>query len=162
MNKVENQQEQQVWDILYAITDPEIPVLSIIDLGIVKKIELQSNNEVKISITPTYTACPAMDAIAINIKLQLLQFGFSKVTVELVLNPSWSTNDITEIGKQKLKEYGIAPPKGNANGLIQGVVECPQCNSTNTIVISEFGSTACKALYKCNNCLEPFDYFKCY
>lgn len=162
MNKVEHQQEQQVWDILYAITDPEIPVLSIIDLGIVKKIELQSNNEVKISITPTYTACPAMDAIAINIKLQLLQFGFSKVTVELVLNPSWSTNDITEIGKQKLKEYGIAPPKGNANSLIQGVVECPQCNSTNTIVISEFGSTACKALYKCNNCLEPFDYFKCY
>ncbi|MFY8090222.1 MAG: 1,2-phenylacetyl-CoA epoxidase subunit PaaD [Chitinophagaceae bacterium] len=153
---------KQVWEILYSISDPEIPVLSIIDLGIVKHVELLPNNEILINITPTYTACPAMDAIAMSIKLELLQVGFSKVTVNLILNPSWSTDDITENGKLKLKQYGIAPPKGKANILVENGVECPQCNSTNTIVISEFGSTACKALYKCNNCLEPFDYFKCY
>jgi ring-1,2-phenylacetyl-CoA epoxidase subunit PaaD len=153
---------KQVWEILYSISDPEIPVLSIIDLGIVKHVELLPNNEILINITPTYTACPAMDAIAMSIKLELLQVGFSKVTVNLILNPSWSTDDITENGKLKLKQYGIAPPKGKANILVENGVECPQCNSSNTIVISEFGSTACKALYKCNNCLEPFDYFKCY
>ena len=153
---------KQVWEILYSISDPEIPVLSIIDLGIVKHIELLPNNEILINITPTYTACPAMDAIAMSIKLELLQVGFSKVTVNLILNPSWSTDDITENGKLKLKQYGIAPPKGKANILVENGVECPQCNSTNTVVISEFGSTACKALYKCNDCLEPFDYFKCY
>ena len=151
---------KQVWEILYSISDPEIPVLSIIDLGIVKHIELLPNNEILINITPTYTACPAMDAIAMSIKLELLQAGFSKVTVNLILNPSWSTDDITENGKLKLKQYGIAPPKGKANILVENGVECPQCNSTNTVVISEFGSTACKALYKCNDCLEPFDYFK--
>ncbi len=153
---------KQVWEILYSISDPEIPVLSIIDLGIVKHIELLPNNEILINITPTYTACPAMDAIAMSIKLELLQVGFSKVTVNLILNPSWSTDDITENGKLKLKQYCIAPPKGKANILVENGVECPQCNSTNTVVISEFGSTACKALYKCNDCLEPFDYFKCY
>jgi len=153
---------KQVWEILYSISDPEIPVLSIIDLGIIKHIELLPNNEILINITPTYTACPAMDAIAMSIKLELLQIGFSKVTVNLILNPSWSTDDITENGKLKLKQYGIAPPKGKANILVENGVECPQCNSTNTVVISEFGSTACKALYKCNDCLEPFDYFKCY
>lgn len=152
----------KIWEILSGINDPEIPVLSIIDLGIVKHIELLPNNEILINITPTYTACPAMDAIAMNIKLKLLQVGFSKVQVNLILNPSWSTEDITEIGKQKLKQYGIAPPKSKHNIIVENGVECPLCNSTNTIVISEFGSTACKALYKCNNCLEPFDYFKCY
>lgn len=157
-----NISEKQVWEILYTITDPEIPVLSIIDLGIVKKVEILPNNEIAISITPTYTACPAMDAIAMSIKLELLQVGFNKVSVNLILNPSWSTNDITETGNQKLKQYGIAPPKGKENVIVEDGIECPQCNSTNTIVISEFGSTACKALYKCNNCLEPFDYFKCY
>ena len=109
---------KQVWEILYSISDPEIPVLSIIDLGIVKHIELLPNNEILINITPTYTACPAMDAIAMSIKLELLQVGFSKVTVNLILNPSWSTDDITENGKLKLKQYGIAPPKGKANILV--------------------------------------------
>lgn len=154
--------EKMVWDVLYSINDPEIPVLSIVDLGIVKKVEIDDFNKVVISITPTYTACPAMDVIAMNIKLELLQKGFTHIEVNLILSPSWSTNDITENGKLKLKQYGIAPPKGKANILVVDGIECPQCNSNNTTVISEFGSTACKALYKCNNCLEPFDYFKCY
>jgi len=153
-----------IWAILSTISDPEIPVLSILDLGIVRKVEL-NENQVDITITPTYTGCPAMDAIRMNIRLVLLQHGYSTINIHTVLSPVWSTDNITEKGKQQLKAYGIAPPIGSSKMerfLEDITVPCPQCNSTNTSLVSQFGSTACKALFKCNECKEPFDYFKCH
>lgn len=152
---------KRVWEILQTITDPEIPVLSITDLGIVRDVLIE-NNALQISITPTYIGCPAMDVIATNIKMELLANGFNNIQIKQVITPAWTTDWITKTGKQKLLEYGIAPPKAKAGTIATDGITCPQCKSNNTVLISEFGSTACKALYKCNNCLEPFDYFKCY
>jgi ring-1,2-phenylacetyl-CoA epoxidase subunit PaaD len=156
--------KQNILSILETITDPEIPVLSILDLGIVRDIKLK-NDEIEVFITPTYSGCPAMDVIAMNIRMTLLQKGFKKIKITQQLSPAWTTDWMTENGKEKLKAYGIAPPATKTfdkNYLENLVVECPQCHSLNTKLISEFGSTACKALYQCNNCLEPFDYFKCH
>lgn len=153
----------QVWKILEEVTDPEIPVLTILDLGIVRDVKM-NGDEIEVIITPTYTGCPAMDMIAMNIKLALIEKGFSKIKVSSVLSPAWTTDWMTESGKQKLKEYGIAPPPepGRFKRPESYEVPCPQCNSTNTRLISEFGSTACKSLYQCNDCKEPFDHFKCH
>ena len=151
---------QNIWKILEQVTDPEVPVLTITDLGIVRDVKLNSD-EVEIIITPTYTGCPAMDMIAMNIKLALIENGYSNIKITSVLAPAWTTNWMTEEGKRKLKEYGIAAPNKNFEIPTDGV-ECPLCNSTNTKLISEFGSTACKALYQCKDCKEPFDYFKCH
>jgi ring-1,2-phenylacetyl-CoA epoxidase subunit PaaD len=118
------------------------------------------NDSVEIVITPTYTGCPAMDMIAMNIKLGLLENNIANFKITTTLSPAWTTDWMTDAGKKKLEEYGIAPPKKSIE--LDAVIKCPQCNSTNTFLISQFGSTACKALYKCNHCLEPFDYFKCY
>jgi ring-1,2-phenylacetyl-CoA epoxidase subunit PaaD len=154
------EQEQQLWKLLEEVKDPEIPVLSIIDLGIVRdiKLSLDDNNEPKgtITITPTYSGCPAMDVIRIEIKMVLLQHGLTGIDIRQQLSPAWTTDWMTEKGKDQLKAYGIAPPS------IKAEVQCPNCNSYNTTLLSQFGSTACKALYKCNDCLEPFDYFKCH
>ncbi len=148
---------------LTAVTDPEIPVLSIMDMGIIRDISLD-NDKVHIKITPTYTGCPAMDTIAIDIKSAINHVGYH-CDVELVLSPAWTTDWITEEGRQKLEKYGIASPlseeKDKQALLGKRVVTCPQCQSTETVMISQFGSTACKALFKCESCLEPFDYFKC-
>lgn len=141
---------------LRSITDPEIPVLSIMDMGIVRKIE-QFGDQLEITITPTYTACPAMDVIASAIRLKLIELGFPKVTIKQVLVPAWTTDWITAEGRKKLQEYGIAPPVKS-----EAPIQCPQCKSYHTEQISLFGSTACKALYKCLDCHEPFDYFKCH
>jgi ring-1,2-phenylacetyl-CoA epoxidase subunit PaaD len=152
---------KEIRKILEEVTDPEVPVLTITDLGIVRDIKL-NDDEVEVVITPTYTGCPAMDMIAMNIKLALIENGYHKIKITSVLAPAWTTDWMSEAGKIKLKEYGIAPPylkSGNASGL---VINCPQCNSSNTKCLSEFGSTACKALYQCNDCKEPFDYFKCH
>ena len=143
------------------VCDPEVPVLTITDLGIVRDVKI-IDELVEVVITPTYTGCPAMDMIAINIRFALIENGYSNIKITSILSPAWTTDWMTETGKQKLKEYGIAPPKGNADSMIEDGIECPQCHSFNTIIISEFGSTACKALFKCNDCKEPFDYFKCY
>ena len=155
----------EVWQILEQIPDPEIPVLSIIDLGIVRDMQLNKNN-IEVFITPTYSGCPAMDMIAMNIKMELLQHGFNNVTITQQLSPAWTTDWMTEKGKEKLKSYGIAPPIGkafNKKYLEEELkVECPQCHSKNTRLLSQFGSTACKALYQCQDCKEPFDYFKCH
>ena len=151
---------QNIWKILEQVADPEIPVLTIADLGIIRDVKL-NGDEVEVVITPTYTGCPAMDMIAMNIKLALLGNGYSKIKITSVLAPAWTTDWMTEAGKRKLKEYGIAAPDKKFKIATDGV-ECPQCNSTNTKLISEFGSTACKALYQCNDCKEPFDYFKCH
>jgi ring-1,2-phenylacetyl-CoA epoxidase subunit PaaD len=159
---------KSIWKVLEAVTDPEVPVLSVIDLGIIRSIEIEPDKKIKITITPTYTGCPAMDVISMNIRLALLENDFINIEIKTVLSPAWTTDWMTEQGKQKLKTYGIAPPHIKQQvctpGLFQEeeAVECPHCNSYNTQIISRFGSTACKALYKCNNCKDPFDYFKCH
>ena len=149
----------ELHDLLEQVTDPEIPVISISELGILRGVAIDQNTVV-VTITPTYSGCPAMHEISNEIKTVLHTAGIEKVKVELQLTPCWTTEWMSENGKSKLLEYGIAPPleKGQAE---QGHVQCPQCGSTETTKISEFGSTACKALYKCQTCHEPFDYFKC-
>ena len=159
--------KEQIWAILENVTDPEIPVLSVLDLGIVRDIHIQDDGLIEVVITPTYSGCPAMSVIATNIKFELLAQGFPKVKVIEILSPAWTTDWMTESGKQKLKDYGIAPPQTQARldkMLFQKhpSVNCPQCGSKNTELLSEFGSTACKSLMRCKDCLEPFDYFKCH
>jgi ring-1,2-phenylacetyl-CoA epoxidase subunit PaaD len=156
-----------VQKLLEKVVDPEIPVLTIMDMGIIRDIEFSENDLLTINISPTYTGCPAMDVITISIKAVLQDAGYKNVKVNLILSPPWTTDWITENGKEVLKKYGIAPPVGMANKLDllsndEVSVPCPRCNSTNTEMISHFGSTACKALYKCEACKEPFDYFKCH
>ncbi|MBL0272727.1 MAG: phenylacetate-CoA oxygenase subunit PaaJ [Chitinophagaceae bacterium] len=155
-------EEKKIRDILETVTDPEVPVLTITDLGIVRGVKI-NGAEVEVIITPTYTGCPAMDMIAMNIKLALAEQGYLKTKITSVLSPAWTTDWMSEAGKIKLQQYGIAPPQTRSDhpGLTENI-ECPQCHSTNTRLISEFGSTACKALYQCNDCKEPFDYFKCH
>ena len=146
------------------VYDPEIPVLSVVDLGIVRDISVDEEG-VNIVITPTYSGCPAMDVIAMNIRMALIKEGFTSINISSQLSPAWTTDWMTETGKQKLKSYGIAPPVAktfDADYLENLSVECPLCHSKNTKLISQFGSTACKALYQCNDCKEPFDYFKCH
>ena len=165
-----NSIEKEVWAILEQVNDPELPVLSILDLGIVRDVKVQSepslpNPKIDIVITPTYSGCPAMDMITMNIDAALLENGFSQVKVTTVLSPAWTTDWMTEAGKQKLTAYGIAPPVAKSftpHYLEDLNVECPQCHSQNTHLVSQFGSTACKALFKCDSCKEPFDYFKCH
>lgn len=158
---------QSIWNYLEEIKDPEIPVLSIVDLGIVRDVAIDDQSVV-VTITPTYTGCPAMDMIAISIKMELLARGFDNVQVKFVISPAWTTDWMTEKGKQQLKEYGIAPPNPRQKTLHDKLfapgetVPCPHCESEHTHRISEFGSTACKALYQCDDCKEPFDYFKCH
>ena len=159
---------EAIWKILEQVTDPEVPVLTITDLGIVRDVRpLPTSPErggepgYEIVITPTYTGCPAMDMIAMNIKMALIENGYSNIKITTVLAPAWTTDWMTEDGKRKLKEYGVAAPDKKFDIPTDGV-ECPLCNSTNTKLISEFGSTACKALYQCNDCKEPFDFFKCH
>jgi ring-1,2-phenylacetyl-CoA epoxidase subunit PaaD len=151
---------QKIWQVLEGVTDPEIPVLTIHDLGILRGVSV-NDDEVEVMITPTYNGCPAMDMITMNIKLALAEEGYKKVKVTLVLSPAWTTDWMSEEGKRKLKEYGIAAPDKKMAIPFDGV-ECPHCNSSHTRLISEFGSTACKALYQCNDCKEPFEYFKCH
>lgn len=166
--------EKKIWQILETVTDPEVPVLTILDLGIVRDVVLkvspsgEDSEGAEIIITPTYSGCPAMDMIAMNIRLALAEHGFKYVKITTVLSPAWTTDWMTEEGKQKLKAYGIAPPNAKQqvcnNKLFAAAeaVQCPHCNSHHTKRISEFGSTACKALYQCEECKEPFDYFKCH
>jgi ring-1,2-phenylacetyl-CoA epoxidase subunit PaaD len=151
--------EKLTWQLLEEVCDPEVPVLSILDLGIVRDIKI-SGDAIEVFITPTYSGCPAMDAISVDIKMKLLEHGFKNIKVTHVLSPAWTTDWMSEAGKQKLKDYGIAPPRISNDK--NTIVECPQCRSTNTKLLSQFGSTACKALYQCQDCKEPFDYFKCH
>jgi ring-1,2-phenylacetyl-CoA epoxidase subunit PaaD len=149
-----------VFALIEEICDPEIPVLSILDLGIVRDVKI-NNDEIEVIITPTYSGCPAMDAISMDIRFKLIEHGYKKIKITSVLTPVWTTDWMTYAGKEKLKAYGIAPPKFSKD-LSDDLPECPQCKSSNTKLLSQFGSTACKALYQCNACKEPFDYFKCH
>jgi ring-1,2-phenylacetyl-CoA epoxidase subunit PaaD len=157
--------KDKIVSLLETLPDPEIPVISVIELGIVRDVSVTGNNAV-IKITPTYSGCPAMKQIEDDIKSLLLENGFV-AKVEMVYNPAWTTDWISDEAKEKLRKYGIAPPEHSSvdknvlTGKQPRIVACPQCKSTNTEMISQFGSTACKALYKCLDCLEPFDYFKC-
>ncbi len=159
--------KKTIYSYLGEINDPEVPVLSIIDLGIVRDVKM-IDDELEVIITPTYTGCPAMDMITSTIKIQLATLGFKKVRVTQALSPAWTTEWMTEEGKRKLKDYGIAPPNPKQQVCDQKLfaeaeaVQCPHCDSYDTYRISEFGSTACKALYQCDDCKEPFDYFKCH
>lgn len=151
-----------IWTLLEEVKDPEVPVLSVVDLGVIRNVEMANETEPIITITPTYSGCPAMDVISMDIRLKLLEQGFKNISIKSVLQPAWTTDWMTESGKQKLKDYGIAPPQYNSDHKAEEVVPCPQCHSTNTTLLSQFGSTACKALYQCLDCKEPFDYFKCH
>ena len=156
---------EQVMQWLHDVPDPEIPVISIVDLGIVRKVEFEDDVCV-VTITPTYSGCPAMREIRDDIDAALRDRGVADVRVETVLSPAWTTDWLSERGSKALRGYGIAPPAEkaiNVSGLTRRtgpVVPCPQCSSARTRLISQFGSTPCKALYRCNACGEPFDYFK--
>lgn len=156
--------DQELIPILDEVADPEIPVLTVLDLGVIRE-AITVNGKVMIKLTPTYSGCPAMDVIADDLKAAFTQRGM-EAEVELVLSPAWSTDWMSEAGKKKMAEYGIAPPlepSADKAALLDGeqVVPCTNCGSLNTKLVSQFGSTACKALFQCNECSEPFDYFKC-
>ncbi|MGB0896098.1 MAG: 1,2-phenylacetyl-CoA epoxidase subunit PaaD [Flavobacteriaceae bacterium] len=156
--------DKKLYPILEQISDPEIPVLSILEMGVVRSAQL-IDDIVQVVITPTYSGCPAMDVIGDDIKAALKNAGFD-AEVKLVLSPAWTTDWITEKGRKALLKYGIAPPldaDADKEALLGNKkhVACPQCGSKNTKMISQFGSTACKAFFQCEDCLEPFDYFKC-
>jgi ring-1,2-phenylacetyl-CoA epoxidase subunit PaaD len=155
---------QRAWDVAAQVVDPEIPVLTIADLGVLRDVAVV-NGRVEVAITPTYSGCPAMNMITLEIELALEREGLGHAKVRTVLSPAWTTDWMTEDGRRKLREYGIAPPQaGSGRRALFGEqqVACPQCGSEDTEVISEFGSTSCKALWRCKSCREPFDYFKCH
>ncbi len=148
---------QEIWDLLDDVVDPEIPVLSLWDLGVLRDVEAQ-DGVIIITITPTYSGCPALHAMQQDIGNKLEQAGISAFSIRHELSPAWSSDSLSPQGRAALKKYGIAPPE--CGGEEKGVA-CPRCQSRDTRLVSEFGATACKALYQCNQCLEPFDYFKC-
>jgi ring-1,2-phenylacetyl-CoA epoxidase subunit PaaD len=159
--------EKEIWSLLEQVNDPEVPVLSVVDLGIIREVRADGEG-FEIVLTPTYSGCPAMDVIRMTIRMILLEAGYKDVKLTTVLAPAWTTDWMSEQGKEKLKAYGIAPPLPVQQvchpALFQReeAIECPHCHSYHTSLISEFGSTACKALYRCEDCKEPFDYFKCH
>lgn len=157
---------ERAWEVAATVTDPEIPVLTIEDLGVLRSVEVGDDGAVRVVITPTYSGCPAMDAIRDDVVLALTHAGYDEVQVELALAPAWTTDWMSEAGKQKLRRYGIQAPSGKAAARdagpvrLQLAVKCPRCDSLDTRELARFGSTSCKALYECRSCLEPFDYFK--
>lgn len=158
---------QEIRRIISEIPDPEIPVITIDELGILRDVQLEADGSITVKITPTYSGCPAMMAIETDIKSSLKEHGYDRVNVELVFSPVWTTDWIPDAAKEKLRKYGIAPPPKSSSdksllSLHPKTVLCPRCGSSNTALISQFGSTACKALYRCESCLEPFDHFKCH
>lgn len=165
MVRLLNTEEQRLLDILDEVTDPEIPVLSLVDLGVVRDVQVTDQGPI-ITITPTYSGCPAMKVMEEDIRSRLMMAGYKGVDVRTVLSPAWTTDWITVKGRKELQDYGIAPPEqatSDKSALLghPKQVTCPLCKSRNTSMLSQFGSTPCKALYKCQDCLEPFDYFKC-
>jgi ring-1,2-phenylacetyl-CoA epoxidase subunit PaaD len=153
-----------VWSWLAEVLDPEVPVVSVVDLGMIRDVAL-SGDTAQISVAPTYSGCPATEVIEQNIESHLRGKGLKVVSIRRELSPPWTTDWITDEGRQKLLAYGIAPPQGSAGKpRLHGSampIACPRCASNDTTLVSEFGSTACKAAYKCCECLEPFEYFKC-
>ena len=159
------ERERQVFRLLEKVLDPEIPVLSIIDLGIVRAVREEADGRVRVAITPTYSGCPATDAIRVLVRAALDSGGLADAILEEVLSPPWTSEWLTPAGREKLRAFGIAPPEesvANPRQLMGApAVTCPRCGSRTTERVSEFGSTPCKAHYRCCACSEPFDYFKC-
>ncbi|MCB0699037.1 MAG: phenylacetate-CoA oxygenase subunit PaaJ [Chitinophagales bacterium] len=161
---------EKVYDWLQGVTDPEVPVLTVLDMGIIRDVQLDTDEKGSVTatvvITPTYSGCPAMDVIGMNIRMALLSRGITKVNIEQQLSPAWTTDWMSEEGKQKLKEYGIAPPERKSDDALDmfedDSVACPRCGSEDTELVSRFGPTACKSLYRCLSCKEPFEHFKCH
>lgn len=146
---------ERLWRVLGEVPDPEIPAVSLVDLGIIRSVDPVAR---RVVVTPTYTGCPATFAIEASIRLALDEAGFDDVAIATELSPAWTTDWITQAGRDKLLAYGIAPPVGAGSR----AVACPQCGSTATVEVSRFGSTPCKALWRCTACAEPFDLFKCH
>ncbi|MBM1633022.1 phenylacetate-CoA oxygenase subunit PaaJ [Sulfitobacter mediterraneus] len=146
---------ETVWNWLSAVPDPEIPVISLTDLGIIRDVQWQGDT-LEVTVTPTYSGCPATSIINLDIEAALRDKGIKKLSLKRQLSPAWTTDWLSESGKAKLEEYGIAPPRPAG-----GPQHCPRCKSTEVERISQFGSTPCKAQWRCQSCLEPFDYFKC-
>jgi ring-1,2-phenylacetyl-CoA epoxidase subunit PaaD len=158
--------QKKIWSLLEEVKDPEVPVLSVIDLGIVRSVET-AGDRIDIAITPTYSGCPAMDVIRMDIRLKLIEKGYRNVNIQQQLSPAWTTDWMSEDGKKKLKAFGIAPPNPKqqfctTDMFRQEAVQCPRCDSWHTALISQFGSTACKSMYRCLDCKEAFDHFKCH
>ncbi|MBL7942539.1 MAG: phenylacetate-CoA oxygenase subunit PaaJ [Flavobacteriales bacterium] len=155
-----------ILNLLSEVTDPEIPVLDIVSMGIVRGVEVNPEGHVVVTITPTYSGCPAMRTIEEDIAEVLKEKEISDFEIKTVLSPAWTTDWITAEAREKLRATGIAPPEGTSadKSLLMGKsrdIACPRCGSRHTTMVSQFGSTACKSLYKCDDCKEPFDYFKC-
>jgi len=150
------------YDVVAGVLDPEVPVLTIEDLGILRDVQEAADGHVEVTITPTYSGCPAMETIRDDIVAALADHGRDDVDVRFVLSPAWTTDWMSDAGKRKLEEYGIAPPQPRGAGVVPLTlsVRCTQCGSPDTRELSRFGSTACKALWVCNECREPFDHFK--
>ncbi len=157
--------KDQIINALGQIPDPEIPVISIVELGVIRDV-IFKDKTIEVVLTPTYSGCPAMKQMEDDVRAKLVELGFETIVLSIVYNPPWTTDWLNSETKLKLQKYGIAPPeesttdKSFLTGKIKNIT-CPHCKSTDTVMVSQFGSTACKALYKCNNCLEAFDYFKC-
>lgn len=145
----------EIWAWLDSVMDPEIPVISVLDLGVVRHVQWV-NDTLQVVITPTYSGCPAMNVMAEDITTELNKRGLTKINISHQIAPAWTTDWLSEKGRKALEKYGIAPPQASG-----GPKACPRCQSTTLELISQFGSTPCKALWRCNSCLEPFDYFKC-
>jgi len=157
--------EREVWRLLAAVPDPEIPILSVIELGVVRYVRDEQERGIAVGVSPTYTGCPATEVIQASIKARLHEAGYAAVRVDSVLSPPWTSDWLSESAREKLREYGIAPPAESVNSprrlFGEPAVQCPRCSSAQTQRVSEFASTPCKALYRCTGCLEPFEYFKC-
>lgn len=160
----ERKKTEQAWAAAAAVLDPEVPAVTVAELGILRSVKIDEDGRAVAEVTPTYSGCPAVLAIELAIETALNAAGFEAV-IKRVISPAWTTDWITEEGREKLRAYGIAPPVKAASSpralFGEVTVDCPQCGSSHTRKISEFGSTACKAQYQCNQCAEPFDYFKC-
>lgn len=159
------QTKESIFSLLSEIPDPEIPVISIVELGVIRDV-IFSGKDIEVIITPTYSGCPAMKQMEDDVRKKMEEQGFENIKIITVYNPAWTTDWLSADAKLKLQKYGIAPPEESTTdkSFLSGKpkhVTCPRCKSKNTVMISQFGSTACKALYKCNECLEVFDYFKC-
>lgn len=157
---------EHIYDVLSEIPDPEIPVISITDLGVIRDVKITGDSSIELRITPTYSGCPAMQQIEADVRKKLKENGFEDITIQTIYSPPWTTDWINDAAKDRLREYGIAPPEHTTEDKSwltgkEKTIRCPRCKSNHTKLISQFGSTACKALYQCQDCLEPFDYFKC-
>ncbi|MEJ0040164.1 MAG: 1,2-phenylacetyl-CoA epoxidase subunit PaaD [Gammaproteobacteria bacterium] len=166
LNEPMTERAAAVWRVLADVPDPEIPVLSVVDLGVVRFVRWDADGKLHVGLTPTYTGCPATEVIRGSVRRALLRAGHEDAQVETVLSPPWTSDWLSREGRQKLAAFGIAPPAQAVSSprrlLGDPFVACPKCGSESTEKVSEFGSTPCKAHYRCTECLEPFDYFKCF